>query len=54
MLAPTGSSDSSFRDASQTRHARQATSASEIIISDVLMDFFMTPKITADRGGGQA
>ena len=23
------------------------------MISDVFMDFFMPPKITADRGGGQ-
>jgi hypothetical protein len=24
------------------------------MISDVFKDFFMSPKITADRGGGQA
>jgi hypothetical protein len=50
-LSPTGSSGSSGRDASQTR---QATNASAIMISDVFMDVFMPPKITADRGGGQA
>jgi hypothetical protein len=36
--------------ASQTT---QASNASAIMISDVFMDFFMPPKITADRGGGQ-
>jgi len=50
-LAPTGSSGSSGRDPSQTR---QATNASAIMISDLFMDVFMPPKITADHGGGQA
>ena len=52
-LSPTGSSGSSGRDPSQTRQTRQATNASAIMISDVFMDVFMPPKITADRGGGQ-
>lgn len=53
-LALTGSSASSVREASQRRYARQAANTSGIMISDVLTDFFMTPKITADRDGGQA
>ena len=51
MLGVTGSSG---RDTSQTRLPKQATNASAIMISDVFMDVFMPPKITADRGGGQA
>jgi hypothetical protein len=53
-LAPTGSSGSSGRDPNQTRQPRQASNASAIMISDVFMAVFMPPKITADRGGGQA
>ncbi|HYN25038.1 MAG TPA: hypothetical protein VES69_08325, partial [Pyrinomonadaceae bacterium] len=38
---------------SQTSQTRQASNASAITISDVFMDVFMLPKITADRGRGQ-
>ncbi len=49
----TRTSNDGPREVSETL-TQPATNASAIMISDVFMDVFMPPKITADRGGGQA